>query len=69
MSAQQDPIIIIVGGSVSLEFNTALLQGGDGRFTNQDSQITRVEVTGEGIAFAEDTPGGRVTVRIYCDNA
>jgi hypothetical protein len=69
MSAQQDPIIIIVGGSVSLEFNPSLLLGSDGRFTNQDRQITRVEVTGDGINFAENIPGGSVTVRIYCDNA
>jgi hypothetical protein len=69
MSAQQDPIIIIVGGSVSLEFNPAMLQGSDGRFANQDKQITRVEVTGDGINFAENIPNGIVTVKIYCDNA
>jgi hypothetical protein len=68
MSAQ-DPIIIIVGGSVSLEFNTALLQGSDGRFTNQDKTITRVEVTVDGIDFAENTPSGSVTIKIYCENA
>ena len=65
----QDPIIVVTGGSVSLEFNPTQLQGSDGRFTNQDKKITRVEVTGDGIDFAENTPNGSMTVKIYCDNA
>ena len=68
MSAQE-PIIVVTGGSVSVEFNTTKLQGSNGRFSNQNKQITRVEVTGDGINFAEDTPTGNVTVKIYCDNA
>ena len=68
MSAQ-DPIIVVTGGSVSVEFNTNKLQGGNGRFTNQDRRITRVEVTGDGIDFDENIPDGSVTIKIYCDNA
>jgi len=69
MSAQ-DPVIIVTGGSVSVEFNPTLLQqGGTGKFSNQNRQITRVEVTGDGINFDENIPNGSVTVKIYCDNA
>jgi hypothetical protein len=65
----QDPIIVVTGGSVSIEFNPTLLLGSDGSFTNQNKQITRVEVTGDGIDFDENIQNGSVTVKIYCDNA
>ena len=63
-----DPPIVITGGSVSIEFDPGKLQGNNGRFSNQDKKIRRVEVTGDGLNFAEDTPNGKVTVTIYYGN-
>jgi hypothetical protein len=64
-----DPIIIVTGGSVSVEFDHIQLQGNNGKFNTQSKKIKRVEVTGEGIDFAQDTPGGMVTIKIFCENA
>ena len=63
-----DPPIVITGGSVSIEFDPGKLQGNNGRFSNHEKKIRRVEVTGDGLNFAEDTPNGKVTVTIYYGN-
>ncbi len=63
-----EPPIIITGGSVTIEFDEGQLQGSNGKFGNQHKKIKRVEVTGDGLNFAEDTPDGKVTVKIHYGN-
>ncbi|HEV2862233.1 MAG TPA: hypothetical protein VGX48_14575 [Pyrinomonadaceae bacterium] len=63
-----DPPIVVTGGSVSIDFDQSQLQGSNGRFNNQNKKIKRVEVTGDGINFAENTPNGQVTIKIYYGN-
>ncbi|HVF41550.1 MAG TPA: hypothetical protein VM936_00970 [Pyrinomonadaceae bacterium] len=67
MSSQQgDPPIIISGGSVTIDFDKALFQQqADGKHRHADKKISRIEINGDGINFAEDTKTGKVTVKIY----
>jgi hypothetical protein len=67
MSSQQgDPPIIISGGSVTIDFDKALFQQqADGKHRHADKKISRIEIHGDGINFAEDTKTGKVTVKIY----
>ncbi|MET0646582.1 MAG: hypothetical protein ABW208_08165 [Pyrinomonadaceae bacterium] len=65
-SQPPDPPIIVTGGSVTIEFDPSILKpNGKTKFTNANKRITRVEVTGEGIDFGEDTADGQVTIKIY----
>jgi hypothetical protein len=64
--AQPDPPIIITGGSVTIEFDPKTFTKDGDKHTNADRNIKRVEVTGDGIDFGEDTPNGKVTIKIYC---
>jgi hypothetical protein len=67
--AGANPPIVISGGSISIEFDSILFTNiGAGKFTNQQQRIYRVEVTGDGINFSQDTPGGMVTIKIYYAN-
>ncbi len=64
-----DPPIIVSGGSVTLEFDESQLpKNGNGKRYNANKKIKRVEVTGDGINFAENTPNGQVTIKIYYGN-
>ncbi len=63
-----DPPIVVTGGSISIDFDPGTLQGNNGRFGNQNKKIKRVEVTGDGINFAENIPNGQVTIKIYYGN-
>ncbi len=64
-----DPPIVITGGSVTIEFDQSQFQsGGNGRHTNANKKIKRVEITGDGIDFAQDTPNGKVTIRVIYGN-
>ena len=63
-----DPPIVVSGGSVTIEFDSSELKGSNGRHSNANKKIKRVEVTGDGIDFAENTPNGKVTVKIYYGN-
>jgi hypothetical protein len=66
--SSSDPPIIVTGGSVSIEFDNSQLQGNNGHFNNSNKKIKRVEVTGDGINFAENTPNGKVVIKIYYGN-
>ncbi|HEV2860445.1 MAG TPA: hypothetical protein VGX48_05505 [Pyrinomonadaceae bacterium] len=64
-----DPPIVVTGGSVTIEFNESDFSSpAKGRHTNASKKIKRVEVTGEGIDFAENIPNGKVTVKIFYSN-
>jgi hypothetical protein len=64
-----DPPIIITGGSVSIEFNESDFQSnGNGRRSNTNKKIKRIEVTGDNINIAENIPNGKVTIKIYYGN-
>ncbi|MDT5293981.1 MAG: hypothetical protein QOJ76_861 [Acidobacteriota bacterium] len=66
MAAPSDPPIIITGGSVTIEFDSGQLKpDGKGKHHHPHKRISRVEITGDGINFAENTPSGMVTVKIY----
>jgi len=67
MSSQQgDPPIIVSGGSVTIDFNKNTFQEQpDGKHRHADKKISRIEITGDGINFAEDTQTGKVTVKIF----
>ena len=69
MSQPGDPPIIITGGSVTLEFDTTQLpSAGNGKHSNPNKKIRRVEITGDGINFAQDTPNGKVTITVIYGN-
>lgn len=64
-----DPPIIVTGGSVSIDFDESQFQSsGKGRYKNANKKIKRIEVTGDGINFAENTTNGNVTIKIYYGN-
>lgn len=67
MSSQPvDPPIIVSGGSVTIEFDEdELTKSGKGKHHHPDKKISRIEITGDGIDFAEDTKSGKVTVKIF----
>lgn len=69
MSQPADPPIIITGGSVTIEFDSTVFPpNGNGKHSNANKKIKRVEITGDGIDFAQDTPNGKVTIRIIYGN-
>lgn len=66
MSNQQDPPIVVTGGSVNIEFDPRTFgDAGTGRYSNQEKVIKRVEVVGAGIQnYDSAATGSDVTVRI-----
>ncbi|MDQ3745767.1 MAG: hypothetical protein M3444_15430 [Acidobacteriota bacterium] len=63
-----DPPIIVQGGSVTVDFqhgHTQFQDDGKGRHHNPDKQITRIEITGDGLDINETLPTGKVTIKIY----
>lgn len=68
MSSQQsDPPIIISGGSVSITIPVGIFPGLllGGLLTNPLKQITRVEITGDGIPnYDESASGTDITITI-----
>jgi hypothetical protein len=69
MVATQDPPIIITGGSVTIEFDEGRMQKvKTGKHHHPDKRIRRVEITGDGINFAQNTPGGKVTITIFVES-
>ena len=65
-----DPPIIITGGSVTIEFDRgAFSDDGNGKYSNADKVIKRVEITGTGIQnYDESATGSNVTVKITYGN-
>jgi hypothetical protein len=62
----QDPPIVISGGSVTIEFDDSVFRPlGPGKHANANKKIKRVEISGDGINFAQDTPTGRVVIIIH----
>ncbi len=69
MSQPGDPPIIVSGGSVTIDFDKSQLQeNADGRHHHPNKKIKRIEITGDGIDFAENTKSGKVTIKIYYGN-
>jgi hypothetical protein len=69
MAQTPDPPIVISGGSVTIEFDASIFSAnGNGKHTNANKKIKRVEVTGDGIDFGQDTPNGKVTITIIYGN-
>jgi hypothetical protein len=62
-----DPPIVISGGSVTIEFDESLFpQAGQGRRSNPNKKIRRVEISVYGaVPQIIDVPDGNVTVKIF----
>jgi hypothetical protein len=64
-----DPPIVVSGGSITIDFDSKVFPpNGNGKHGNPNKKIRRVEVTGDNINFAQDTPSGKVTISIYYEN-
>ena len=69
MSQQQDPPIVVSGGSVSLTFDTATLPGSSGNHSNAAKKIKHIKVESNGsVLIDEDIPNGRAKVTIIYGN-
>ncbi|MFL6257877.1 MAG: hypothetical protein ACJ74T_22950 [Pyrinomonadaceae bacterium] len=66
--SQQDPPIIVTGGSVTLVFDEDKLPKlSKGKHHHKDKRIRRIEIDGDGIDYAVDVPTGEgltITIRI-----
>jgi hypothetical protein len=66
--SQQDPPIIVTGGSVTLEFDEDKLSKlSKGKHHHQHKRIRRIEIEGDGLDYAVDVPTGKglkITIRI-----
>ena len=70
MSNNQDPPIVVSGGSVTIEFDpTIFTPNGNGKHTNANKKIRSVviEVNGQA-AQTINVPNGKVTVTINYSN-
>jgi len=66
MTQPGDPPIIVSGGSVTIDFDkTQLQENADGKHHHPNKKIKRIEITGDGINFAEDTKTGKVNITIF----
>ncbi|HEX8150261.1 MAG TPA: hypothetical protein VF591_23965 [Pyrinomonadaceae bacterium] len=69
MSQQPDPPIVVSGGSVTIEFDeTIFTKNGNGKHSNANKRISRVEVTVNGNTQTFSVPNGKVTVAIHYGN-
>lgn len=70
MSQAQDPPIVITGGSVTIEFDkNVFTSAGNGKHSNANKKIKRVEIIGDGVSVDETISNGKVTIRIHYGNA
>jgi hypothetical protein len=66
-----DPPIIITDGSVTVDFGSAFGQfnsDGRGQLRRTDKNITRIEITGDGLNINETLATGDVTIKIFYGN-
>lgn len=70
MSQQPDPPIVVSGGSVTIEFDpTTFGDPGEGRYSNQEKVIKRVEIVGTDITnYDKAATGTDITIRITYGN-
>jgi hypothetical protein len=69
MSQNQDPPIVVSGGSVTIEFDaTIFTPNGNGKHSNANKKIRSVEVTINGNTQTFNVPNGKVTVSINYGN-
>lgn len=70
MSQQQDPPIVISGGSVTITFDPRTFgDPGTGNYTNPEKVIKRVEVFGKDItSYDARATGNDITIRITYGN-
>ena len=67
--AQSDPPIIISGGSVTIDFDPSTFTSeGNGKHSNANKKIKRVEVSINGNTQTFDVPNGKVTVKVHYSN-
>ena len=69
MSHQQDPPIIITGGSVTLKFDSQQLpRNTNGNHYNADKKLKRITIKGDGLDINQSFPTGDVTITIFYEN-
>ena len=71
MSNQQDPPIVVTGGSVTIDIDEDIFTpSGKNKFSNANKKIKSVEVSVNGGAPTTfDVPNGKVTVTIRYGNS
>jgi hypothetical protein len=70
MSQPPDPPIVISGGSVTIEYDEKIFTpNGNGKHSNANKKIRRVEVTINNNTQTIDVPNGKVTVTIHYGNS
>jgi hypothetical protein len=66
--SQQDPPIVVTGGSVTVEFDEEKMEKlGQGKHHHKNKRIRRIEIEGDGIDYAVDVPTGKgltITIRV-----
>lgn len=69
MSNNQDPPIVVSGGSVTIDLNEEIFTpSGKNQRSNPNKKIKSVEVTINGNTQTFDVPSGKVTVTIRYGN-
>ena len=67
MSAPADDVIIIKGGSVSIEFDQSIHNGNNGKYGNPSRKIASVEVTDNNTGLVRNVnvpANGKCTIKI-----
>ena len=66
-----DPPIVITGGSITIEIPGGIFPNLPGeKFTNQQKEIKRIEITGDGIRnYEESATGKNITIKIHYGNS
>ena len=63
--SQQDPPIVISGGSVTIEFKEESFTKNGNKYSNGSKKIRRVDVTVNGNTQTIPVPNGKVTVEVH----
>ena len=69
MSNQQDPPIVVTGGSVTIDYDSKIFTpNGNGKHSNANKKIRSVDITINGNTQTTEVPNGKVTVTIHYGN-
>lgn len=69
MAQQQDPPIVVTGGSITIDIDETIFTKNGNRHSNANKKIRRVEVSvDDGATQTIDVPNGKVRVEIHYGN-
>ena len=65
-----DPPIVIIDGSVTIEFPEGIFprDPGTGKYKASNKKIKRIEITGGGLSYDESVKGDGVVIKIHYNN-